>query len=222
LKAAKESFSPNVKICRVYVGLMTELSIGPWIGMDTKNGKYEALGSADTSVTFTGLGDIGRALAQLASMPTEKIPDQIRICGDGLSFREIASNMSAASGSDIQVTEESLQGFKKEIVGKGDTAQYLRFLMGEGKVNFGKGGIGNDNDLINPRPTGGRGVINLEFGSNLHWALLAVMDGRKTTIFAMISPNSEPPADTAVHRLPSRTCFINTFAQNIHKLRSPI
>jgi hypothetical protein len=151
LKMAKESFDPKVKICRVFPGLMTELSIGPWFGMDTRNKRYEAVGSVDAPITFTYLDDIGRAVAALASLPPEKIPSEIRIGGDTLSTREIAELMSAESGRDIEVVEMNLEDYKKEAIGKQrkDPGQYLRFLMGEGKINFGKDGLGNGNDLFN-------------------------------------------------------------------------
>lgn len=36
----------NARICRVFCGLFLEESIGPWFGFDTREGKYESVGSA--------------------------------------------------------------------------------------------------------------------------------------------------------------------------------
>lgn len=127
---------------------MTELSIGPWFGLDTANKKYEVVGSADAPVTFTSLDDIGRAVAALASLPLDSVPEEVRISGDALSIREVAGVIGKAGGGDIEVVEIDLEHYKKKAQGAEEKspALYLRFLMGMGKINFGKK---NGNDLVN-------------------------------------------------------------------------
>lgn len=143
---------PNIKLCRVYVGLFLEDSIGPWFGFDTNAGKYESVGSAKSPITFTSLGDIGRAVASLVSMPLDKIPNEVRLAGDTVSISEIAVIMQKAGAGSIDVTEIDLQKYKRETIEEGtpNPAKYLRFVMGENKLNHSSSGLGNDNELVNP------------------------------------------------------------------------
>ena len=73
-----------------------EGSIGPWFGFDTKDSKYEAVGSKDVRVSFTGLDDVGKVVTSLASMPVEKVLDEIHISGNSASISEIAEIMDGA------------------------------------------------------------------------------------------------------------------------------
>lgn len=142
----------DIKVCSVYVGLMTELSIGPWFGLDTNKARYEAIGSADSPVTFTCLDDIGKAIAVLASMPIKDVPEQIRIAGDSVSVREIAKIMTDAGAPEIEIETVKLDGYKEKAL-KGSErspAEFLRFLMGEGKIDFSKKGLGNGDEVVNP------------------------------------------------------------------------
>ncbi|KAJ5662435.1 uncharacterized protein N7477_010051 [Penicillium maclennaniae] len=150
--ALAQQLVPNMKICRVFCGLFLEDSIGPWFGFDTKNGKYESVGSRYSPISFTSLDDVGKTVASLAALPQEKIPDTIHVAGDTGSFAEIANIMQQAGAGPIQVTEIPLQTYKKEVTATSswDPAQYLRFLMGEGKINHTADGMGNDNEFLNP------------------------------------------------------------------------
>ncbi|PYI01377.1 isoflavone reductase family protein [Aspergillus sclerotiicarbonarius CBS 121057] len=143
---------PGVKVCRVFCGLFLEDSIGPWFGFDTKNGKYESVGSSQSPVSFTSLGDVGKAVASLATLPREKIPETAHIAGDTRSISEIALLMGDAGAGRIQVTEIDLQQYKEETTAKEskDPARFLRFLMGEDKINHTGAGLGNDDELVNP------------------------------------------------------------------------
>ncbi|RAK98287.1 isoflavone reductase family protein [Aspergillus ibericus CBS 121593] len=143
---------PGTKVCRVFCGLFLEDSIGPWFGFDTKDGKYESVGSSQSPVSFTSLGDVGKAVASLAALPKEQIPETVHVAGDTRSISEIASLMGEAGAGQIQVTEIDLQQYKEEATAKEskDPARFLRFLMGENRINHTEAGLGNDDELVNP------------------------------------------------------------------------
>ncbi|PLB54077.1 isoflavone reductase family protein [Aspergillus steynii IBT 23096] len=143
---------PRVKVCRVFCGLFLEDSIGPWFGFDTQNGKYESVGSSGELVSFTSLGDVGRAVAALCALPTERVPEVVHLAGDTRSVAEIAEIMKDGGAGSVEVTEVELQRYKDETTAEAswDPAAYLRFLMGEGRINHTSKGLGNANELVNP------------------------------------------------------------------------
>jgi len=150
----------TMKVCAVYVGLfmesryprpspqVTNRSFGPWFGMNTKKGIWEPIGSANTPAAFTALEDIGKAIASLARLPASEIPDHVRIVGSNVSFKEASKTMTAVSGNKIEIKEIELEPFKTEVTKKteGDPAAFIRFVMGEGKLDFSQ----NENELVNP------------------------------------------------------------------------
>lgn len=144
---------PSVKICRVFCGLFLEDSIGPWFGLDTKHGKYESVGPASSPVSFTALGDVGRVVAQLASRPVDQIPETVHIGGDTKSVADIAKIMEQAGAGGIRVKEVDIQEYKSGAMNfttSTDPAMFLRFLMGERKIQHTEEGVGNDNESVNP------------------------------------------------------------------------
>ncbi len=143
---------PGVKVCRIYPGLFLESSIGPWFGFDTKNGKYEAIGSQDKKIGFIGMDDLGMVTAAVASLPKDKIPNEVHVAGDNRSTKEIAKVMMDAGAGSIEVVEVDLDKYKKETLEAGpkNPAVCLRFLMGEGNIDHTSAGLGNDNELVNP------------------------------------------------------------------------
>lgn len=152
---ARELLDPRgVKICRIFIGLFTEASIGPWFAFNTRDAIYEAVGSADVPVSFTSLEDTGRVIAALAKLPTTQIPEQIHVASNTLTIREMASIMESAGSSPIDIRTIDLETYKKETLQEGtsDPSKYLRFLMGEGMINHTatNEGLGNDNELVNP------------------------------------------------------------------------
>lgn len=149
---ARSTLPSNVRICRIFIGLFIEASIGPWFGFDTKNATYEAIGSADVPVSFTSLEDTGRAIASIACMPLGEIPEQVHVSSETLTIRELAKIMEEAGSDPIEIREIDLQEYKQGVIEEGttDPSKYLRFLMGEGKINHTKQAMGNDNDLVNP------------------------------------------------------------------------
>lgn len=142
---------PGVKVCRVFCGLFLEDSIGPWFGFDTRNGKYESVGSSRALVSFTSLDDVGRATASLCSLPKERIPEVVHLAGDTRCIADIAEVMREAGAGDIEVSELSLKEYKNEATAElsWDPARYLRFLMGENRINHTSAGLGNANELVN-------------------------------------------------------------------------
>lgn len=139
------------RVSRVYVGLFTEDSIGPWFGFNTKTGVYECIGSPDAKVSFTSREDSGKTMAALASLPLHEVPEEVHIAGDTQSFNEIAEIMELAGAGSITVQRLDLEEFKDKLMKEPATtpAPYLRFLIGEGKIEHRKEGLGCDNDLVN-------------------------------------------------------------------------
>lgn len=117
---------------------------------------YEAVGSADTPISFTALDDVGKAVAQITAhsflFSTDQLPDIIHISGDTKSFRQIADCMSAAGAGEIQIKELNLKEFKANAINNAtpDPAQCIRFLMGEDKINNTKRHVMQD-VIVNPR-----------------------------------------------------------------------
>lgn len=150
--ALAQKLIPDRKICRVFCGLFIEDSIGPWFGFDTKNGLYESVGPANSPISFTSLQDVGKVVASLATLPKERIPDTVHVGGDTRSFLGISEIMRDAGAGPIEVSEVSLSEYKKEVTSTSswDPARYLRFLMGENKINHTAGALGDDNELVNP------------------------------------------------------------------------
>ncbi|PHH88520.1 hypothetical protein CDD83_7427 [Cordyceps sp. RAO-2017] len=140
---------PDVRMCRVYAGLFLEESIGPWFGFDTKHGKYEAVGSPSQPSSYVSMGDVGRALAVLASMPPDEVPTEVHLNGDSKSFLEIAEAMKRHGAGQIDVTSVPLDEYKAQVLSKpSKTEEYLRLLMGEGKIDHSKNGLGNHSHLL--------------------------------------------------------------------------
>jgi nucleoside-diphosphate-sugar epimerase len=151
--------SSNLQVLRIYFGLFLEDSVGPWFGMDAARGRYESIGSADTRVSYTGLDDSGRVVAQVArSRGMVGGLEELHVGGDVVSMREIAGLMAEAGGvaeKEVVFEQRELEGWKTGVIQEGteDPSKYLRFLMGEGKIEHTKEGLGNDNGIVNPGET---------------------------------------------------------------------
>ncbi|PWY92043.1 NAD(P)-binding protein [Aspergillus heteromorphus CBS 117.55] len=130
---------PHTKRCRVFCGLFFEDSIGPWFGFDTTNGVYESVGSAEARVSFTSLGDVGRVVAALATLAREMIPDVVHVGGIRGRWRRLRWLWRR-----VDVREAELEEFKRETtkVVSRDPARFLRFLMGEGRIDHSSEGLG--------------------------------------------------------------------------------
>ncbi|EPS44357.1 hypothetical protein H072_1658 [Dactylellina haptotyla CBS 200.50] len=140
----------DLTVSRVFPGLFLEHSIGPWYGLNTKEGKYEIVGSGDTPISFTSISDIGRAVASaLANIPLDDFPEKLYFSGDSVSLRQISELMKQAGAGEIEVSSLDLAEYKaKTLATTGlDPASYLRFLMADGKID-NKGD--NSNEVVNP------------------------------------------------------------------------
>jgi hypothetical protein len=124
------------------------VSFGPWFGMNTKKGVWEPIGSASTPAAYTALSDVGKAIASLARLPPSEVPDHVRIVGSNISFKDASEAMTSVSGKPIELKEVDLASFKEKTTQKteGDPAAFIRFIMGEGKMDFSK----NENEVVNP------------------------------------------------------------------------
>ncbi|KAH7399695.1 hypothetical protein BKA66DRAFT_452386 [Pyrenochaeta sp. MPI-SDFR-AT-0127] len=141
---------PRAHICRVYAGLFLEDSIGPWFGFFTKDAKYEAVGSPAQKTSYTSMYDVGRALAILASSPQADVPEEVHLSGDSKSFSEIATIMEEHGASRIEVSSVPLESYRAQVLAKPSPTpeRYLRFLMGEGKIDHTDKGLGNQNGVV--------------------------------------------------------------------------
>lgn len=150
-KLAKQVLT-HTKMCRIFVGLFTEESIGPWFGLDGDKARYQAIGSADTLVSFSSLQDVGMAVASVCRLPYESVPERMHISSDTVSIRDVAHIMEQAGSPHITIEEIELAAFKEKTLASSsaDPSQYLRFLVGEGKIKHTSDGLGNDNELVNP------------------------------------------------------------------------
>jgi hypothetical protein len=124
-------------------------SFGPWFGMNTKKGVWESIGKSTVPSAYTDLADIGRAIASLARLPPSEIPDHVRIVGSNISFKDASEAMTAVSGDAIELKEVDLEEYKKKTTSNatgGDPAGFIKFVMGEGKLDFTE----NQNEIVNP------------------------------------------------------------------------
>jgi hypothetical protein len=139
----------HTRICRVFAGLFLEDSVGPWFGFDTAHGRYEAIGNANQPVSYTSMEDVGRAVAVLAS--SQDAPDRIHLNGDSKSIWDIARIMRDHGAGQIQVSTIDLAPYKQQVLESPSNAleRYLRFLMGEGKIDYSTAGVGNSNNIVN-------------------------------------------------------------------------
>ncbi|KAJ4152729.1 hypothetical protein LMH87_009252 [Akanthomyces muscarius] len=140
----------GVSVCRVYAGLFLEDSIGPWFGFDTKTGKYEAVGDPAQRTSYTSMHDVGKALAVLASRTADTVPPEMHLSGDSKSMLEIAEIMEANGAGRVEVTHVPLESYKAGVLARPSPTpeRYLRFLMGEGKIDHSAEPMGDQNYLL--------------------------------------------------------------------------
>ncbi|PHH65890.1 hypothetical protein CDD81_1259 [Ophiocordyceps australis] len=140
----------SLRICRVYAGLFLEDSIGPWFGFATRESRYQAVGSPDQPSSYTSKLDVGKALAILASMPPNDVPAEVQLSGDSKSFNQTAAIMQEHGAGPIQVSSIPLDKYKLEVISSPSSTpeRYLRFLMGEGKIDHASRALMNQNELF--------------------------------------------------------------------------
>ena len=150
-RLAEELLAPaDIRVCRVYADLFLEDSVGPWFGFSTRSSRYEAVGSPAQRTSYTSMHDVGKALAVLASSPPGDIPAEVLLSGDSKSFSDIACIMEEHGASSIQISTVPLDDYKTKVLAKPTPTpeRYLRFLMGEGKIDHTEKGLGTHNHLV--------------------------------------------------------------------------
>jgi len=129
-----------------------ELSIGPWFGFNTKEGKYEAIGSADAPISFTSLADVGRAVSVICTLRLDHVPVDMHLSGDVKTMNEIKEIMEKAGAGEIKIEVKDQEQYKEILQHKEskDPARHLMLLMGASRINHTEDGLGTSNDLVNP------------------------------------------------------------------------
>jgi hypothetical protein len=89
----EEKGMDDINMVRVFPGLLTELSVGPWFGMDCREGRIGVVGDAEQRCSYTSKGDVGKAVAVLASMIPNDVPEKVRVSGDSLSMKDVVNEM---------------------------------------------------------------------------------------------------------------------------------
>ncbi len=149
----------DIQVCRLFIGLFLHSGIAPWYGFHTSKGVYQAVGSLDQSISYTEISDIARVVCGLAEQAVkgEKVPEELRIAGTHGSFRQIAQTMTAAGAGNIELKSVELDSFREKALNREyedrGAVVCLRFVMGDGRGDYrpnDEGGLGNDNELVNP------------------------------------------------------------------------
>ena len=89
----------------------------------------------------------------LASMVPSDVPGNVRVGGDSISMRDITNKRSEARGREIETNSLDAEEFGRKglvQVDVTDPSKYLRVLIGNGKIAFSGGSLGNQNELVNP------------------------------------------------------------------------
>ncbi|EME79427.1 uncharacterized protein MYCFIDRAFT_212219 [Pseudocercospora fijiensis CIRAD86] len=147
----------NTKVCQVFPGIFLEDVLGPWLELievtSTTETRFISVGSRHTPISCTSVIDIGRSVVQLCLLPPSQIPDIIHLAGTTNSIAQMAETIGRERGDQMKVVELSLSDYKASVLvsNPSNEAEYLKFVIGEGKVNHGKGGLWNGNELVNPR-----------------------------------------------------------------------
>ncbi len=143
------------------------------MGFRFEDAHFEAVGSKDQKASYTSMDDVGRIITVLSTMSSDElanVPETVRFSGTSASMSEIAEMMTKAQQQrrgmqrEIRTTSVPLPEYKQNIIEKNRTDQlrlsatydYLRFLIGDGSIDYrnkSAGGLGNDNELMNPRQT---------------------------------------------------------------------
>ncbi|KAI0648380.1 NAD-P-binding protein [Trametes meyenii] len=145
----------STRVIALYTGLFFELGLSPFLGFDLENNTFTSVGPSSQKVAFTSTADIGRALARLSMLALEplmadKVPDEARISGDTITYEDVRDLAAQIKGVPQGVLkDEDLAQYKDKLrqVPGSHIAEYIRVLIGEGKLNFS---ADNANGLVNP------------------------------------------------------------------------
>lgn len=100
--------------------------------------------------------DVGKALAVLASQRADTVPPEVHLSGDSKSMLEIAEIMEANGAGKVEVIHVPLEGYKAGVIARPSPTpeRYLRFLMGEGKIDHSAERMDDQNYLLQAAGTG--------------------------------------------------------------------
>ncbi|KAI0737942.1 hypothetical protein C8Q80DRAFT_1293357 [Daedaleopsis nitida] len=170
--AARRLAGGKTKVIALYTGLFLE-GVFRVIGFDIEHNKLTCVGPPTARVAFTSTADIGRAVARLALLALDaetalQVPDDARIAGCVVSYddvRELVANVKGLERDAVAITSENLGQLKARLKnGDGSVLEYIRVLMGEGKLDFKDEQI---NDLVNPERRFGNGRMQkISYDSN--------------------------------------------------------
>ncbi|KZS91069.1 NAD(P)-binding protein, partial [Sistotremastrum niveocremeum HHB9708] len=151
VQKAVEQGGGNLKVVSIYVGLFLETGFGPWLGYDTTNNVYTAVGSSDAIITYTSLDDISNSVARLALLSADPttaatVPAHVRISGSGVSVKQVQELVEKKSGKKITVKVVPLDEWKEGLKST-DVLKQILLAAGEGWLNYSKV---NSNELVNP------------------------------------------------------------------------
>ena len=97
---------------------------------------------------------MGKTIATLASLATSQVPPSLYIAGDTKSAAQMADFMNKAGVGRRPIVVEEIEAEKywKDVGAKigASPKAYLRYMMGIGGLDYGRGGRGNANEMVNP------------------------------------------------------------------------
>ncbi|TFK86092.1 NAD-P-binding protein [Polyporus arcularius HHB13444] len=155
---ARTRAAGNVKIVAVYSGLFLEGAFRV-TGYDLENNTYSCVGSPAQRIAFTSTADIGRTVAELACLALDSetashVGGAVRIAGTVVSYEHVRDMVAKIKGLERgAISTGDLWNKKRELQEQGGQASvldYIRVLMGEGKLDFSGDNV---NELVNPRGT---------------------------------------------------------------------
>jgi hypothetical protein len=118
----------------------------------------------------------------------KKVPDQLHISGTSVSMSEVAKLMVNAQNmprSEISVKTIDAAECRRKTMESGarDPAGYLRVLIGNGSIDHrskAEGGIGDNNELVNPDGTRWKWKSMADYAAETHgrpWIMLRALLG---------------------------------------------
>ncbi|RDX52838.1 NAD-P-binding protein [Lentinus brumalis] len=156
---ARTRAAGNLKIVAVYSGLFLEGAFRAFAGYDLENNTYSCVGSPAQRIAFTSTADIGRTVAELACLALDPetashVGVAVRIAGTVVSYEDVRDMVAKIKGLERgAISTGDLWNKKRELQEQGGQAsvlEYIRVLMGEGKLDFSGDNV---NELVNPRGT---------------------------------------------------------------------
>jgi len=151
VQKAVEQGGSDLKVVSIYVGLFLETGFGAWLGFDTKNNVYTAVGTPDAVVSYNSLTDISHTVARivlLSAAPSTAalVPPHVRISGSGASVAQVQGLVEKKSGKKITVNVVPFEEWTKDLQTT-DVLKQILLANGLGALDYTKQ---NENELVNP------------------------------------------------------------------------